>query len=237
MLKILGALLMVCDHVGMLLFPDIRFLRIIGRLAFPIFAFLIAEGCRYTKNKLRYLFTMLGCAIVCQTVYFSYGNSLEMCVFVTFSLAIINVYAFELVKKALFSDTNAFVEKISIILFCSTLAFTYYLNTVLDIDYGFFGCILPVFTSIFYSVDKSKIGATSSLDKIPVHVLTTAIGLILLIIERGGSTQIYCLLAIPILMLYSGERGRLRLKYFFYVFYPAHLVVLEMIAVLLSRTK
>ena len=53
-LKLVAALTMLIDHVGMLLFPQVLLLRIIGRLAFPIYAFMIAEGCRYTKNKLRY---------------------------------------------------------------------------------------------------------------------------------------------------------------------------------------
>ena len=53
-LKLIAAFAMLLDHVGILLFPQIRLLRILGRLAYPIFAFMIAEGCRYTKNKLRY---------------------------------------------------------------------------------------------------------------------------------------------------------------------------------------
>ena len=54
MLKIIAAIFMVCDHVGVILFPKIEFLRIIGRLSFPIFAYLIAEGAKHTKNKLRH---------------------------------------------------------------------------------------------------------------------------------------------------------------------------------------
>ena len=49
-LKIIGAVSMFIDHVGVLFFPRVLFLRIIGRLAFPIFAYLIAEGCRHTNN-------------------------------------------------------------------------------------------------------------------------------------------------------------------------------------------
>ena len=49
-LKIIAALAMLADHVGYLLFPDVTVLRIIGRLAFPIFAFTIAEGCKYTRK-------------------------------------------------------------------------------------------------------------------------------------------------------------------------------------------
>ncbi len=48
-LKIIACIAMTIDHIGYLLFPNIIVFRIIGRLAFPILAYLIAEGCKYTK--------------------------------------------------------------------------------------------------------------------------------------------------------------------------------------------
>ena len=62
-LKIIGCILMIVDHVGCILFPRIMFFRIVGRLAMPIFAFLIAEGCYYTKNKLKHFLFFLFQAI------------------------------------------------------------------------------------------------------------------------------------------------------------------------------
>ena len=50
-LKLIALVTMTIDHIGMQLFPRVRLLRIIGRLAFPIFAYMIAEGCRYTRNR------------------------------------------------------------------------------------------------------------------------------------------------------------------------------------------
>ena len=54
MLKVIAAITMTVDHIGVIFFPSSNILRIIGRIAFPIFAFMIAEGCKYTKNKFRY---------------------------------------------------------------------------------------------------------------------------------------------------------------------------------------
>ena len=49
-LKLIAAVSMLLDHVGYFLFPTVTVFRILGRLAFPIFAFCISEGCRYTKT-------------------------------------------------------------------------------------------------------------------------------------------------------------------------------------------
>ena len=57
-LKIIACVSMFIDHASLMLFPEIIWLRYIGRLAFPIFAFLISEGCRYTKNKLNYFLSV-----------------------------------------------------------------------------------------------------------------------------------------------------------------------------------
>jgi hypothetical protein len=71
-LKLIAALAMLIDHIGVLLLPQVLILRVIGRISFPIFAFMIAEGCRYTKNKARYFFTMFGVGAACQVVMYLY---------------------------------------------------------------------------------------------------------------------------------------------------------------------
>lgn len=50
-LKLIGVVTMTIDHIGYILFPNLAVLRIIGRLAYPIFAYLIAEGCTYSRHK------------------------------------------------------------------------------------------------------------------------------------------------------------------------------------------
>ena len=61
-LKLIALAAMTVDHIGVQFFPNIQLLRIIGRLALPIFAYMIAQGCRYTKNKARYLGTIAAVA-------------------------------------------------------------------------------------------------------------------------------------------------------------------------------
>lgn len=54
-LKMIALITMTIDHVGLMLLPDYEWMRAVGRIAFPIFAFMIAEGCRYTRDRKRYL--------------------------------------------------------------------------------------------------------------------------------------------------------------------------------------
>ena len=68
-LKIIAMVSMLLDHVGLLFFPEEPIFRILGRIAFPIFAYMIAEGCRYTKNRAKYLGMIAGMGIVFQLVY------------------------------------------------------------------------------------------------------------------------------------------------------------------------
>lgn len=50
-LKIIAMITMLIDHIGVNLFPSVTIMRVIGRLSFPIFAYMIAEGCRYTRDR------------------------------------------------------------------------------------------------------------------------------------------------------------------------------------------
>ena len=70
-LKIIALIAMTLDHLCLLVFPEMQWFRIIGRIAMPIFAYMIAEGCRYTKNKVKYFLMVFVLGVICQVVYFS----------------------------------------------------------------------------------------------------------------------------------------------------------------------
>ncbi len=234
-LKIIAALTMLIDHIGYMLFPRVIILRIIGRLAFPIFAFMIAEGCKHTRNKLRYFLTVGVFATAIQIVYGVVMRSWKMSVFVTFTLAIFLIYLFQFFKDCLFDSRCAWVKKVlSGVIFTLAVVAVYFLNRFVNIDYGFYGCMMPVAASLFHSPKGVSSSLLEKLDCIPVNVITMGVCLAWFSINRGW-VQVYSLLALPLLMLYSGKRGKLKMKYFFYIFYPLHLVALEGIRLLLER--
>ena len=98
-LKLIACVFMVIDHVGVFLLPQYYILRVLGRIAFPIFAFMIAEGARHTRNRLRYFLTVFISAVTVQIVYYVAMRSLEMSIFVTFSLSLPLIYSLDFVKK------------------------------------------------------------------------------------------------------------------------------------------
>lgn len=238
-LKIIAAICMVIDHVGLMFFPYNSIFRIIGRLSFPIFAFMISEGAKYTKNRAKYFLMLFSLAAVCQTVYYFFGNSLYMSVLVTFSISLPVIFSMQEFKRALF-DCGASVTKkiISTIILIASVAFVIVINHYLDIDYGACGCLLPAFASIFDFRGIDVPDRYRRLDVLPLRVVTFTFGMILLVADLYDPTvavrnaQPFMLLAAPLLLMYSGQRGKYKMKYFFYIFYPVHLVVLEGIYIL-----
>ena len=73
-LKVIAMISMVIDHVALYLMDDSTVLyetmRCIGRIAFPVFAFLIAEGFIHTRSMYRYFFTLLGFAVISEIPWY-----------------------------------------------------------------------------------------------------------------------------------------------------------------------
>lgn len=232
-LKLIAAISMLIDHAGFLLFPDIKVLRVLGRIAFPIYAYMIAEGCRYTKNKPRYFGTMFFLASIYQMVYFWFDGSTYMCILITFSLSILVIYALQYFKYSICLHGAILKKVVSGLLLFAVIATVYLLNQILTIDYGFWGSMTPVLVSVFQQPSNSTQGVLYKFDRIAVHVMMLGIGLCFLGVAYGR-VQYFAFAAIPLLLCYSGRRGEHTLKCFFYVFYPAHLVFLQCIHMLQS---
>lgn len=232
-LKLLAAALMVVDHVGVIFFPHSLLWRQIGRLSMPIFAYFIAEGCRYTRSPVGYLAKLFACLVVCQIGNYVGTGSLEICILGTFFIGAALLLCLQKAKKAFFSREaeRAFVW---CVLFALGVAVTYYVNRLIYIDYGFWACVLPVFAGAFFLPENAP-GALKKWDNKWTGLLCFALGLCLLsIFDDYAEVQVYCLLALPLLALYSGRRGKWKLKYFFYLFYPIHLALLEGLYLLVS---
>ena len=94
-LKIIAMVSMFIDHFGLQIFPHIKIFKIIGRLALPLFAYMIAEGCFYTKNRTRYLLLISALGLLCQMVFYLAMGSLYQGILITFSLSILTIYCID----------------------------------------------------------------------------------------------------------------------------------------------
>lgn len=218
-LKIIALITMTCDHVGLQLFPQYEIWRIIGRLALPLYAYMIAEGCQHTRNRKKYLLNILGLAFLCQIVYFVAENSLYQCILITFSMSICFIYMIDYAKEKKTIGSWILATTAGFIIWFVSVPLPILLDasTDFEIDYGFWGILLPVI--IYFAPNTYK-------------VLATLIALIPICIELG-SIQWYCLLAVLLLAFYSGKRGKVNMKSVFYIYYPVHLVCIYLIGMLL----
>lgn len=240
-LKIIACVSMLCDHIGYLLLPEVTVLRYIGRIAFPLFAFFIGEGSRYTHNRKKYILSLLILATGCQLVYGAeelitdgaltpYSRFWFINVIFTFALASVSCYLFlDFKKEAQTRGVRAGAKKAGrLLLFLAALAlFVFFAwrrrkldGWTLCLDYGLCGILLPLSTVIFD--DKRKKLFCFSL------ALT-----IYCFVYAGSSLNVwFSLLCIPLLFFYNGQSGSRRFKYFFYIFYPAHLGLLYLLSLL-----
>ena len=216
-LKIIAMISMTLDHVGLQLLPNLWFLRLLGRLAFPIYAYMIAEGCRHTRNRRNYFLRIFSLAAICQVVYFFTMKSVYMSILVTFSLSILLISAIENYQKKRdrISQITVFAALLGVFFLCVALP-ELWKGSDFGIDYGIAGVLLPVL--VYFSREKTK------------HLTA---GLILLGLGHG-ELQWGALAAVPLLGMYNGHRGETKLGFWFYLYYPLHLVVIHGISLLIK---
>lgn len=225
-LKIIALVSMLIDHIGYYIFDNFVVCRIIGRLAFPIFAFFVAEGMKYTRNRKKYILTLLVFAIVSQVPYALLNKPFKLNILFTFLIAIVFILLFELLKREDIKKSlikSILVTLLLSILFVLCLIFG---DVLRFIDYALPGIILIV---AFYFI-KSKWKFLVAALLMVVYVLEC-----LLIYEFGWSLfiQLFAIVSILLLLFYNGNKGKLNLKYLFYVFYPVHLFLIWIITLIL----
>lgn len=232
-LKIIACIFMAIDHIGLELLPSYPILRIIGRLAFPLFAFFISEGCRYTRNRTKRFLMLFSIGVFFMLFYYFYNGEIYGNIFMTFSVSVLFVYLLDWCKKQMFCSRKALVSIGAILIFVVALVGAYFLFELVYFEYGFVGMLVPVFTSLF---DFRNIPVNDKMRKLDCHFVRMTCFFVALIplsmFGRMDDIQFYCILSIIPLLFYSGKPGSKKLKYSFYIFYPAHLVIIEGIKLL-----
>lgn len=203
---------MLSNGVTMEVYTVYEVMRNIGRVAFPIYCFLLVEGFLYTKNVYRYITRMFLFVLLAELPFdmafageFPYLN--YQSVMLTLLIGLLTMLVCRKWEEKW--PDNELLQLIGILVCTAAgMALAYVLKT----DYAHKG-VLSIMA--FYCFRKEK----------SVKLMAGAVSF---------CWEPWALLAFPLLWLYNGQRG-MKMKYFFYAFYPLHLLLLYLVAVILGN--
>lgn len=242
-LKIIACIAMLLDHIGY--FWNIYPLRIVGRIAFPIFVYMIYNGYRHTSSKGKYALRLAFFAVATQIPFnlFCYGQLFynNGNVFFTLLAALLCLWS---VDAMLEDRVLRWFSLIPTLAVCAL----YYLGIIVS-DYGAVGILMIL---VFYFCDREGmvwkvLTVVGFFCAVYYRELLVSIRIILLLItgverdfptlSQWRQTQLYAGLALPLIFAYNGKKGVVGgkaggkvLQYGFYLFYPLHMLVLYIIS-------
>lgn len=230
MLKLVAMLTMLCDHAGKMLFPQYPIVRVIGRLAFPIYAYCLAAGCVYTHAPLNYLKRIVLLALISQPIYaVAMAHETPAMYAVPFAQqpvrAVLDFYVHSWDAHPSILVSLAFgliliwaLRERQLVLFGGTFLLVWLIQGKLD--YGIKGILLML---LFYAfIDRRWL----SLPVMAIFMIWWGLqgsGYDLFGVKFG--IQMFAVLALA--LIYIRTQTPLKLpKWLFYAFYPAHLLLI-----------
>ena len=234
MIKIIAVFTMTVDHIGVVLFPNLIWLRIIGRISFPLFAFLIAYGCIKTRNIGMYFLRLIAFACFLQIFWISAGLIEKSMlpefnnIFFTLAFGVGAVWLIRFLQSKF--NFNDIVDHTLFILLSTMIGFfVAYIGGLLRVDYGMEGIILII---AFFAV--LRLPFQNLAVKFIASVVVLTLFNLLLSISIGFTYQWYSMLTIIFIWLFKDRKIKAHFveKYAFYIYYPLHFVVLYLILLL-----
>lgn len=212
-LKLVALITMTIDHIGAVLLPQYGFLRIIGRIAFPLYAFLIVEGFFYTKDIKKYILRLVIFALISEIffdiafydrlIYKGHQN-----VFFTLFIGLITVLFTDLIRKKMYENEKKPKYLFGILLIIIFIA-GILIADLLKTDYSFYGVFMIY---CFYMFRFNFLSQLISVGYINGFMMS--------------GTQVYALLAMPFIYLYNQKPGKYKFRWLFYLYYPIHLILI-----------
>lgn len=205
MIKVLAFTTMLLDHIGHTFFPNETFLSIIGRLAFPLFAWSIAFGYKRTKSVNSYILRVLLLAVVSEIPHLLLfdTNYLNVCFTLVSGIIVIKII-----------ESKLKVAKWPLIILVLIL------SSLLGFEYGIYGIITIL---IFYYIKNKYL----------IVVLQALATIVFTDIYHYSWIQIFSLFSLPLIFYFQNSNLRLK-RIINYSFYPLHMVMLLIIKYILS---
>ena len=252
LLKLIACVCMLCDHMGKMVFPyayklsatgrfaslvpKLNILRVIGRVAMPLYAYCIAVGCVYTRNIWKYFLRLIVMGVLVHPLYQeAMGHvPLNACPWLTQFWRVDKLYAYYYADNLNIFFTLSLAaliiacwkhEKYFFMVLAALL--TWILRS--RIDYGYRGVVLII---LFYiSLDKPL----ASFAAVFLYMLNWCMPYLFSTWRLSASSQIYALAALPLIYLPLKQRRVKLPKWFFYGFYPAHLMLIYIIITIKAK--
>lgn len=232
-LKLVAIVSMLIDHLGARVFPEYGEMRIIGRIAFPVFAYCVTVGCVYTRNIGKYALRMGIMALLVQPLYATAMGHAEKMAFDWAG----NFYRLDLIWQHYYAARPSILFSLflGILLIWSIRDKKYIMTAIVfavvwyvqgSLDYGLKGVLLML---LFYAFRERPLtslvwvasfmvwwGVPSIQNRIPTEFPTYV------------STQFFALLSLPLIYIPFNTGIKVN-KYLFYAFYPAHLALIYLL--------
>lgn len=241
-LHILAMVFMLCDHLWGTYLGQYDILANVGRIAFPLFAFMLVEGFMLTSDRKKYALRLLVFALISEIPFNLMMGSrvfypLDQNVLWTFLLAFALMSIFEKIKQLRHLVPRLLLYTLSVFVFYFVGMFTF-------VDYYGYGILI---VALFYF---TRTAAHDELWKKILCGVLQAAGILYICAEMiqgivipinlfGLEFEIHrqsiALLSLPLIWLYNGKQGLYNkfVKYFYYLFYPLHILLLALPRVIL----
>lgn len=238
-LRMIALVTMICDHVGYSGLSSLWWLRVVGRIAFPIYAFLLVEGFCHTRNVQRYA-TRLFIFALCSELPFNYfvtlGSSFKFIgyqnVMFTLLLGLGLIYVLDLIKRRFIDGADGAKyprSALGFALMAAATAAVCLLADWLNTDYRSWGILLIAAMWLFRG---RLLLVAASVAAVFVFIMPAFS--IYIPLFGGFNANLYCfaLLSLPFIALYNGKPGyRAKwVQYLFYAAYPLHMLLIGYLA-------
>lgn len=223
-LKIIALICMTLDHIGIVLYPEELFFRVIGRVAFPLFAFLLVNGFYHTKDRKKYLMRLILFTAVSEIPFDlvkhkTLFSPISQNIFFTLSLGMNLMIICEYLRKKCNKKILCFCSTFSIAVVISFIAFLF------KTDYSWYGVLLIYFFYMFYGTRLKNIVFVA----LSLFALT-----IIYCYVKENTGQLTCMLSIPFFIEFKEKRVEINksVKRIIYWYYPIHLLILYLITLM-----
>ena len=264
-IKVIALIIMTVDHLAvhkiLTTSKDINSaMRMIGRIAAPLFLFLLIEGLHHTRNKRKYILRLYAFGVITQIgnelfqkvlfsgYSFQLGNILPTFLYAAFYIVCIEEFISAVKSKNIMK--SIFFGIAMIIPFAAGFIYLkidheviqyikFFVPDIFTLEYSFGFSLI----GIFWYFGKNKIynylvfGGISALSYfVDVNYVRNMMKKIYFnFYHLFLPTQWGMIFAMPFMMLYNGEKGKYGLKYFFYIYYPLHQYIFVIISVLILK--